>query len=119
MNRLRIVVEEAGGVYEVKYIGRDAGLAQQALSTPTPNKRALFVYPHPVQFNRRLVGEAPIETGGTPVLPITRAPETPAEDVPIDQGGVDEAAELVGGATESPAEAEVEKPKAKKARAKK
>ena len=99
MNRLRIVIEEAGGLYEVKYVGHDAGAAQEALHEPTANRRALYVYPHPTQYNR------PILEGQT--IPVS-GEETPSEDVPIGQAegpsAVDEAAELVGGATEAPSE---------------
>jgi hypothetical protein len=87
MNRLRIVVEETGpGAYVVVYVGRDAGKAQEALREPTPNYRALYNYPKASKYNRRTIAGAPEN------LPPEGETDT----------AVDEAADLVGGATESP-----------------
>src|SRR5688572_5503632 len=110
MNRLRIVVEETGpGVYEVVYVGRDAGKAQAALREPTANCRALFQYPKPSKYNRVVLpGTAP-----SAPIEVNAAVEEPAEEVPVVD---DEAAELVGGATESPVEAEAAAPKARRKR---
>lgn len=102
MNRLRIVVEEsAPGVYEVKYVGRDAGKAMEALRESTPNCRALYQYPKPSRYNRVTVAGGAEET--PPPTNPAGAPEGPVEGLEVlDRepaavaDGVDEAAELVG-----------------------
>lgn len=78
MNRLRIVVEESGpGVYEVKYVGRDAVEAQKVLREATPNYRALFQYPKISKWNRPVKSDQP---------------EIPANETNLAEGETEEAA---------------------------
>lgn len=55
LNRLKIVVEEDGASYVVKYVGKDAAKADAALREPSANRRAFFNQPAPIQYNRPTV----------------------------------------------------------------